>query len=103
MPRIVRNMSKTQNAEAHPFPEDDPIRVRRRKIYRWVSLGKRIAYSALLAAIVVFAVGAVTRITSTHMTLVVSLLAITSIALLPATIVGYAVRSADRADRNQGW
>jgi hypothetical protein len=37
------------------------------------------------------------------MTLVVSLLAITSIALLPATIVGYAVRSADRADRNQGW
>ena len=91
------------NDPSHPFPDDDPIRVRRRKIYKWVSSAKRIAYTALLGAIIVFAVGAVTKMTNTHMSLVIALLVIASIALLPATIVGYAVRSADRADCNDDW
>ena len=69
---------------------------------RLARLGKRIGYSTLAAAMVAFAVGAVGGFTPTVVTVVVVTLAVGSAVLLPAIIVGYGVRAAEREERGGG-
>jgi hypothetical protein len=85
-----------------PLPDDDPVMVRRRRIAALVKVGKRIGYTALLVAIVVFFVGLVTNFPTWTVDLIVAALVV-SIVVLPAPIVfGYGIRAAEREERGGG-
>jgi len=50
-----------------------------------------------------FFVGVVTDFTTTPATIAAVTLVFGSVLLLPAIIIGYGVRAADRADREDDW
>ena len=81
---------------------DDPVRARRAKVASGVQLAKRIGYVLFLAAIVLFFVGLVVDLSSGLATAIVACLVAGSVVLLPAIILGYAVRTAEREDRARG-
>jgi ABC-type Na+ efflux pump permease subunit len=64
--------------------------------------GKRGGYTLLGVALAVFVVGAATSFTPVVVALVVGALAVGSVLLLPAIVVGYGVRAAEREDREGG-
>ena len=81
----------------------DPIRARRARFARGAALGQRAGYTCFAIAVVGFVVGAVTEFTDTVVTIVVAALVVGSLVLAPAIVLGYAVRAADREDRERGW
>ncbi len=81
---------------------DDPVLARRAQIARWVRVGKRIGYSLWLIAIILYAIGLIDRYRPGLVTAIVTCLLVGSVFLLPAIILGYAVRAADREDRGEG-
>lgn len=85
-----------------PLPDDDPVMVNRRRIGALVKIGKRVGYTALLIAIVVFFVGLATNFPTWTVDVIVIAL-IVSIVVLPAPIVfGYGIRAAEREERGGG-
>ena len=81
---------------------DDPVVARRARIGRWVKLGKRVGYAALLVAMVVFAYGLAAGFPSWTVDVIVVALVV-SIVVLPAPIVlGYGIRAAEREERGGG-
>lgn len=81
---------------------EDPIVAQRRRIGHWVVLGKRVGYTALLVAIVVFFVGLVAGFPTWTVDVIVVALVV-SIIVLPAPIVlGYGIRAAEREERGGG-
>ncbi|MEM8904719.1 MAG: hypothetical protein AAGA17_05645 [Actinomycetota bacterium] len=81
---------------------DDPVREQRARVDRWASLGRRIGLLAYALATVVVLVGVITSFTSTVATTAITLLIGGSIVLAPAILLGYAVRAAERDDREHG-
>lgn len=82
-------------------PASDPVLDRRRRIARWVSVGQRVGYGAFGLAVVAFVVGLVAGFGSVGGLIVAALVA-GSIVLAPAIVFGYAVRAAERDDREHG-
>ncbi|MDZ7678376.1 MAG: hypothetical protein U5K29_07470 [Acidimicrobiales bacterium] len=82
--------------------EDDPVLVRRAKVARLVELGQRTGYGLFGLAIAGFVWGWVQGYTDTLTTLIVAALLVGSAILAPAIVFGYAVKAADREDREQG-
>jgi hypothetical protein len=80
----------------------DPVLRRRARIARLVTLGKRSGYGLFLAAIVLFCVGVVVGFGGAVGTLVIACLVVGSIVLAPAIVFGYAVKAAEREDRERG-
>ena len=80
---------------------DDPVRSRRARIGRLARTGQRLGYALLGAAVVAFFVGAATTFTPAVVAVVVAALAAGSAVLLPAIVVGYGVRAAEREDRRR--
>jgi hypothetical protein len=80
----------------------DPVRARRARIARLVELGQRIGYGLFGVAIVVFVVGFVSGFDGLVGTLVVTSLVVGSLVLAPAILFGYAVKAAERDDRERG-
>lgn len=80
----------------------DPIRARRARIARLVELGQRIGYGLFVVAIVAFVFGFVSGFDGLVGTLVVASLVVGSIVLAPAIVFGYAVKAAERDDRERG-
>jgi uncharacterized membrane protein HdeD (DUF308 family) len=83
-------------------PVNDPIRARRRQVARWSLLANRIGYLFLAVAIAVFIIGFALGFTPPVVSLVVATLVIGSVLLLPSIILGYAVKAAEREDRERG-
>ncbi len=77
----------------------DPILARRARIARAADLGQRIGYGLFGVAIVTFVAGFVTGFGDLHVRIVVGALVVGSVALAPAIVAGYAVRAAERDDR----
>ena len=75
-------------------PSTDPVIVRRRRLARWADHGQRTGYALFGVAIVLFVVGFVAGVSSGMDT--------GSLVLAPAIVIGYAVRAADRDDRDRG-
>ncbi len=69
---------------------------------RLARLGKRTGYAFLGIALVVFMVGMAGEFTSAIVTIVVASLIAGSVLLLPAIVIGYGVRAAEREDRERG-
>jgi len=85
-----------------PSPADDPIRVQRAKWAKAASLGQRVGYLLFLVAIVAFFIGLVAGWAGTFTTVIVVCLLAGSVLLAPAIVVGYAVKAAEREDREAG-
>lgn len=82
--------------------DTDPVRARRARWAQAASLGQRAGYAAFAVAVVAFAVGATTGLSDAVVVVVISALVVGSLVLAPAIVVGYAVRAAERDDREQG-
>lgn len=81
---------------------DDPLLVQRRKIQRLAKTGQRIGYALYGLAIVAFFVALTTGFSSGWVTLIIACLVIGSVFLAPAIVAGYAVKAAEREDRELG-
>ncbi len=98
-------MTTTPPSDGRPDPgrvPADGVQARRSRIDGLARMGKRVGYTCLLAAMVAFAIGAAVGFTPTVVTVVVVALAVGSAVLLPAIIVGYGVRAAEREERGGG-
>lgn len=80
---------------------DDPVLVKRARAARLASTGQRVGYSFLLVAVVAFAVGAARGFTDLTVTVVTVSLALMTVVLAPAIVLGYAVKAAEREEREQ--
>jgi hypothetical protein len=85
-----------------PDHQLDPVRVRRARVARLVSIGQRIGYALFGVAVVAFFVGFAAGFTDTVVTVIEVCLLIGSIVLAPAIVFGYAVKAAERDDREHG-
>jgi hypothetical protein len=81
---------------------DDPVRARRRQIAKWTLLANRIGYLCFGVAIAVFVIGFAIGFTPALTGTVVALLIAGSILLAPAIVLGYAVKAAEKEDRQRG-
>ena len=80
----------------------DPVRANRARIARLSSLGQRIGYAMFTVAVVAFFIGFFAGFTDTVTTLIVAMLIAGSVLLAPAIVAGYAVKAAEREDRENG-
>jgi len=82
--------------------DTDPVRARRARWARAAALGQRTGYAAFAVAVVAFAVGATTGLSDAVVVVVIGALVLGSVLLAPAIVLGYAVRAAERDDRERG-
>jgi hypothetical protein len=80
----------------------DPVRVRRAQIARWTLLANRVGYLVLALAIALFVIAFVVGFSSTMAGLVVMCLVVSFVLLAPSIVLGYAVKAAERDDRERG-
>lgn len=80
----------------------DPVRERRARIARLVTMGQRLGYGLFGGAIVLFVVGFVTGFDGIVGSTIVGCLVGGSLVLAPAIVFGYAVKAAERDDRERG-
>ena len=85
-----------------PDYSNDPVRMRRAQIAHASSLAQRIGYLLFAIAVVLFFIGFFGGFTGGIVTAVVVLMAIGSALLAPAIVTGYAVKAAERDDRENG-
>ena len=81
---------------------DDPIRRRRAQVATWTAVANRAGYVLLGLAVVLFFVALVVGFSSTMATLVIIALIAACVLLAPSIILGYAVKAAERDDRERG-
>lgn len=77
---------------------DDPIIERRRAYGRAASKAKRVGYISLVVSLVACVVGLLSGFSDFWGWLMIASLAFASVCLLPAIVVAYAVKAADRHD-----
>lgn len=80
---------------------DDPVIIRRERIKRLCDLGSRIGYGCFGLAVVLFFVALMTGFPAPLVMVVVAAMAVGSVVLLPAIILGYGVKAADAEDRGE--
>jgi DMSO/TMAO reductase YedYZ heme-binding membrane subunit len=80
----------------------DPVRERRRQVARWTQLANRLGYLCFGVAIVTFVIGFFVSFNSTVSTVVITSMLVGSVLLAPAIVLGYAVKAAERDDRERG-
>jgi hypothetical protein len=87
-------------------PEDlgaDRVRIRRRKVERWTRLANRVGYLCFGIAIVTFVIGFMVSFNGMVSAIVIGSMIVGSALLAPAIVLGYAVKAADREDRERGF
>jgi hypothetical protein len=80
----------------------DPVRARRAQVARVVAWGMRAGYLLLAVAVAAFAVGAAGEFTPLLTRVVALSMLGCTLTLAPAIVFSYAVRAAEREDREQG-
>lgn len=83
-------------------PSNDPVRARRERIANLNLLANRIGYLLWAVAIACFVMAFAFGFKGPLVTTVVVLLVAGSILLAPSIIIGYAVKAAERDDREKG-
>jgi hypothetical protein len=78
------------------------VRARRARIARWTQLANRIGYLLLAVAVVLFLVAVAVGFSATFATLVIAAMVLSFVLLVPTIILGYAVKAAEREDREHG-
>jgi hypothetical protein len=80
----------------------DPVRARRAQVARWTLLANRIGYLLFAVAVAVFLIGFVLGFRGVVVAVVVVCLVIGSLLLAPSIVLGYAIKAAERDDREHG-
>jgi hypothetical protein len=80
----------------------DPVRVKRAQIAKWTLLANRVGYLFVALAMALFLMAFVLGFNSTMATLVIISFIVGCVLLAPSIIVGYAVKAAEREDRENG-
>lgn len=83
--------------------ETDPVRVRRAQIAKWTLLANRVGYLFVALAMALFFIAFAIGFSSVMATLVIVTFVIGCVLLAPSIIVGYAVKAAERDDREHGF
>jgi hypothetical protein len=87
-----------------PSPlDDDPVRVRRARVAKWTALANRAGYVLLGVAVALFFLALAIGFSGTMATLVIVALVAACILLAPSIVLGYAVKAAEREDRERGY
>jgi len=85
-------------------PEEiDPIRVKRAQVAKWTQLANRTGYLFVALAIVLFVIAFFNGFSPLMADLVIIAFVIGCVLLAPSIIVGYAVKAAERDDRERGF
>jgi Na+(H+)/acetate symporter ActP len=80
-------------------PGKDPVLARRAQFARVADMGQRVGYGLIVTAVVGFVVGLFVGFDNGAVTTVVGVaLAATAVTLLPAIILGFAVKAAQKED-----
>jgi hypothetical protein len=82
-------------------PPPDPIRAKRERVARWSLLANRIGYLLFAVAVAVFVIGFAVGFTGALVTIVVVSMIVGSLLLAPSIVLGYAVKAAEREDRER--
>jgi hypothetical protein len=82
---------------------DDPVRARREQIAKWTLLANRIGYLFVAVAMALFVIAFAVGFSSTMATAVIVTFVIGCVLLAPSIILGYAVKAAEREDRERGF
>jgi hypothetical protein len=80
----------------------DPVRARRRQIARWTRSANRLGYLFFGIAIVTFVTGFIVSFNGAVSAVVIGSMIAGSALLAPAIVLGYAVKAAEREDRERG-
>jgi hypothetical protein len=80
----------------------DPVRARRAQVARVARLGQRVGYLLFAVAAVTFFVGLAAGFSAGVVTVIEVGLLAGSAFLAPSIVLGYAVRAAERDDREHG-
>ena len=80
----------------------DPVRQQRARAERIARYASRAGYALIAVAVVVFFVALVTDFSATLAAIITATLIAGCVLLAPAIILGYAVRAAEREDRERG-
>jgi hypothetical protein len=83
--------------------DDDPIRRRRAQVARWTLLANRVGYLFLGAAVALFFLALVVGFSGVMAGLVIASLLAAFVLLAPSIVLGYAVKAAERDDRERGF
>lgn len=81
----------------------DPVLLKRAKISRLTSLALRFGAGLYAAATALFILAIATEFTQLLATLITICLILGSLVLAPAMVFHYAIKAADRADRENSW
>jgi uncharacterized membrane protein YfhO len=82
--------------------QPDPVRARRAQVAKWTLLANRIGYLLLALAVALFFIAFAVGFNSLMATLVIVTMILSFVLLAPAIVLGYAVKAADRDDRERG-
>jgi predicted cation transporter len=85
-----------------PRSAPDPVRERRQQIAKWTMIANRVGYLCFAVAIVAFVLAFAFGFNSTMASLIIGAIIVGSILLAPAIVLGYAVKAAERDDRERG-
>lgn len=80
----------------------DPIRARRARIARMTEMGQRVGYACFGVALIAFVVAFVRGFGGVMGAITIAALALGTLTLAPAIVFGYAVKAAEREDREAG-
>ncbi len=83
-------------------PGTDPIRAQRARVARGVAVASRVGYGLFGLAVVLFVIGFATTFSGVIASATIVALVAGCVVLAPAIILGYAVTSAERHDREHG-
>lgn len=83
-------------------PENDPVRARRAQVARWTLLANRVGYLFVALAMAAFVMAFVLGFKGPLVTLVTVSLIAGCVLLAPSIVLGYAVKAAEREDRENG-
>ena len=83
--------------------QPDPVRVRRARIAKWTLLANRVGYLFVALAMALFIIAFVLGFSSVMATLVIVSFVIGCVLLAPSIVLGYAVKAAERDDRERGY
>jgi hypothetical protein len=77
----------------------DPIRRRREQVARLAGVARKAGWALFALACIVFIAGLIVGLSGLVVVVVVGSLALGSVLLLPAIIIGFGVTAAEREDR----
>jgi hypothetical protein len=80
----------------------DPVRARRAVVARWTLVANRVGYLCFAIAMAVFLIGFAVGFRGALVAVVIVSIVVGSLLLAPSIVLGYAVKAAERDDREHG-